>query len=70
MALAGSGSLRTVEGELAMKKIGLVFALAFAFTTGMAVVAVVAHTDRAMADSAGTTIVYPEQASQCDGTNC
>jgi hypothetical protein len=28
---------------------------------------VVAHTDRVMADSAGTTIVYPEQASQCDG---
>jgi hypothetical protein len=53
-----------------MKKIALVFALAFAFTTGMAVVTVVAHTDRAMADSAGTTVVYPEQASKCDGTNC
>jgi hypothetical protein len=36
-----------------MKKISLVFALAFAFTTGMAVVTAVAHTDRAMADSAG-----------------
>jgi hypothetical protein len=57
-------------GELAMKKIALVFVLAFALTTGMAVVTVVAHTDRAMADSAGTVIVYPEQASQCDGTNC
>ena len=53
-----------------MNKMALVFALAFAFTTGMAVVTVVAHTDRAMADSAGTTIVYPEQASKCDGTNC
>jgi hypothetical protein len=53
-----------------MKKISLVFALAFAFTTGMAAVTAVAHTDRAMADSAGTVIVCPEQASQCDGTNC
>jgi hypothetical protein len=53
-----------------MNKIALIFALAFAFTTGMAVVTVVAHTDRAMADSAGTVIVYPEQASQCDGTSC
>jgi hypothetical protein len=53
-----------------MKKIALVFALAFAFTTGAAGVTVVAHTDRAMADSAGTAVVYPEQASKCDGTNC
>jgi hypothetical protein len=53
-----------------MKKTALVFALAFAFTTGMAVVTVVSHTDRAMADSAGTVIVYPEQATACDGTNC
>ena len=53
-----------------MKNIALVFALAFALTTGMALVTVVAHTDRAMADSAGTTIVYPEQATKCDGTNC
>jgi hypothetical protein len=53
-----------------MKKTGLVFALAFAFTTGMVVVTVVSHTDRAMADSAGTVIVYPEQATACDGTNC
>jgi hypothetical protein len=66
--LAISGS--TKEGDTIMKKIALVFALAFAFTTGMAVVTVVAHTDRAMADSAGTTVVYPEQASKCDGTNC
>jgi hypothetical protein len=58
------------KGETIMKKISLVFALAFGFTTGMAVVTAVAHTDRAMADSAGTVIVCPEQASQCDGTNC
>ena len=53
-----------------MKKIALIFALAFAFTTGMAVVTVVAHTDRALADSAGTVVVYPEQASKCNETNC
>jgi hypothetical protein len=53
-----------------MKKIASVFALAFALSSTMAAVTVVAHTDRAMADSAGTVIVYPEQASQCDGTNC
>ena len=58
------------RGDMIMEKIALVFALAFALTTGMAVVTVVAHTDRAMADSAGTVIVYPEQASQCDRTNC
>jgi hypothetical protein len=32
-----------------MKKLAIVFALAFAFTTGIAVVTVVAHTDQAMA---------------------
>jgi hypothetical protein len=69
MALVGSGKPRG-GGIAVMKKIALAFALAFAFTTGMAVVTVVAHTDRAMADSAGTVIVYPEQASQCDGTSC
>jgi hypothetical protein len=57
-------------GDTAMKKIALVFALAFAFTIGMAVVTVVAHTDQAMADSAGTVVTYPEQASMRDGTNC
>jgi hypothetical protein len=57
-------------GDTIMKKIAVVFALAFALTTGVAVVTVVAHTDQAMADSAGTVIVYPEQASQCDGTAC
>jgi hypothetical protein len=71
MPLANSGNLPiTRMGDTIMKKVALVFALVFAFTTGMAVVTVVAHTDRAMADSAGTTVVYPEQASQCDGTNC
>jgi hypothetical protein len=34
-----------------MKKIALAFVLAYAFTTGTAVVTVVAHTDQAMADS-------------------
>jgi len=53
-----------------MKTIAFVFALAFAFTTGMALVTVVAHTDQAIADSAETVVVYPEQASQCDGTSC
>jgi hypothetical protein len=33
-----------------MKKIFVVFALAFAFTTAMAVVTVIAHADQAMAD--------------------
>jgi hypothetical protein len=61
---------RCWKGDTTMKKIGLIFATAFAFITGMAVVTVVAHTDRAMADSAGTVIVHPEQASKCDGTNC
>jgi hypothetical protein len=38
-------------GEIAMKKIFLVLALAFAFTTGMAIVTVVVHTDQAAASS-------------------
>jgi hypothetical protein len=46
-------SPRQIEG-LGMKKIALIFALAFALTTGMAVVTVVAHTDQAMADCTGT----------------
>ena len=36
-----------------MNKIFLVLALAFAFTTGMAIVTVVAHTDEAAASSVG-----------------
>jgi hypothetical protein len=52
-----------------MKKIAVIFVLAFALTTGMAVLTIVAHTDQAMADSARVT--YPEQVSACDdGTNC
>ena len=53
-----------------MKKIAAIFVLTFAFTTGMVMVTVVAHMDRAMADSAGTVLVYPEQASKCNETNC
>jgi hypothetical protein len=69
--LASSGNLRIgKEGDTIMKKIALVLALAFAFTAKMAGVTVVSHTDRAMADSAGTVILYPEQASQCNETNC
>jgi len=33
-----------------MKKIAVVLALAFAFTTGMAAATVIAHTDQAIAD--------------------
>ena len=69
MALASSGNA-LLAGDTIMRNIALVFALAFAFTTGMAVMTVVAHIDRAMADSAGTVVVYPEQASGCDGTSC
>jgi hypothetical protein len=38
---------------LIMKKIAVVFALAFAVTTGMAVVTVIPHADWAMADCNG-----------------
>ena len=53
-----------------MKKIALIFTLAFTFTTGMAAVTVVAHTDQAMADRAHAAVTYPEQASICDETSC
>jgi hypothetical protein len=54
-----------------MKKIAVIFALAFALTTGMAIVTVIAHTDQAMADSAPGAVMYPEQVSACDdGTSC
>ena len=54
-----------------MKKLALIFALAFAFTTGMAAVTVVAHTDQAIADSGSVVVSYPEQVSACDdGTSC
>jgi hypothetical protein len=38
------------RGETVMKKIFLVLAVAFVFTTGMTVVTVVGHTDQAIAD--------------------
>jgi hypothetical protein len=57
------GKLCRGEGDTIMKKIALIFALAFALTTGMAVVR------QAMADSA--PVLYPEQVSACDdGTSC
>jgi len=37
-----------------MKNIFIIFALTFSFTTGMAVVTVVAHTDQAAAYSCGS----------------
>jgi hypothetical protein len=68
--LAGSGKVHNHgRGDTIMKKIAIIFALAFALTTGMAVVTVVAHTDQAMADSA--PVMYPEQVSaRDDGTAC
>jgi hypothetical protein len=55
--------VRIGERECGHERLAVAFALTFAFTTGMAVVTVVAHTDRATADSAGTVVVYPERAS-------
>jgi hypothetical protein len=69
MVLATSCKV-AVAGKGDVMKNALLFALVFALTTGMAMMTVVAHMDRAMADSAGTVIVYPEQATVCDGTNC
>jgi hypothetical protein len=54
------------RGGHAHKEDSFRFRLTFAFTAGLAVVTVVAHMDRAMADR--TTVVYPEQASKCDWT--
>jgi hypothetical protein len=62
--------VRRGEGDRIMKKIAAIFALAFALTTGMAMVTIVAHTGQAMADSAGTVITHPEQANICDDTAC
>jgi hypothetical protein len=53
-----------------MKKIAAIFALAFAITTGITIMTVVADMDLAMADSAGTVITHPEQANICDDTAC
>jgi hypothetical protein len=46
-----------LKRETVMKKIFIILALAFAFTTGMTVIKVVVHTDQAMAD--------PPNCSQC-----
>ena len=54
MAFADPGNLLTTE-EAIMKKIFLVLALAFAFTTGITAVTIFAHTDQAMADGGGCT---------------
>jgi hypothetical protein len=53
-----------------MKKIALIFAVAFAITTGITVMTVVADMGLAMADSAGTVVTHPEQANVCDDTAC
>ena len=72
MPIAVSGNVEVAgKGDTIMKKIALVVALAFAFTAKMAAVTVISHTDQAMADSAGTTVAYPEQVNACrQGTNC
>jgi hypothetical protein len=53
-----------------MKKIALILALAFAITTGITVMTVIADMDLAMADSAGAVVTHPEQANICDDTAC
>jgi hypothetical protein len=53
-----------------MKKIALILALAFAITTGITVMTVVADMSLAMADSAGTVVTHPEQANICDDSAC
>jgi len=53
-----------------VKKPAAVYALAFAFTTLIAFVTAVAHQDKAAADYTPSVIVYPEQASDCEATNC
>jgi FtsH-binding integral membrane protein len=47
---AGSGKVPVLKRETVMKKVFLILAVAFAFTTGMTAVTVVAHTDQALAD--------------------
>jgi hypothetical protein len=53
-----------------MKKMALILALAFAITTGITVMTVIADMSLAMADSAGTVVMHPEQANICDETAC
>jgi hypothetical protein len=53
----------------AVKRTYPLLALAFAFTAGMAVATVVAHTDRAMAFA--TVITHEDQAVRgCSGSGC
>jgi hypothetical protein len=53
----------------AVKRTYMFLALTLAFTTGMAVVTVVAHTDRAMAFA--TVITHEDQAvGGCNGSGC
>ena len=69
--LAGSGKLPIAGiGDTTMKKIALIFALAFAITTGITVMTVLADMDLAMASSAGSVVTHPEQANICDETAC
>ena len=42
-----------LKRETVMKKIFIILVLTFAFTTGMTVVTVVAHTDQALAECSG-----------------
>jgi hypothetical protein len=58
------------EGDTIMKKIALILALAFAITTGITVMTIVADMSLAMADGAGTVVAHPEQANICDETAC
>ena len=58
------------EGDTIMKRIAVILALAFAITTGITVMTVVADMSLAMADSAGTVVTHPEQANICDDTAC
>jgi hypothetical protein len=69
--LGGSGRVR-LSGRrgTTMKRIVVILALAFAITTGITVMTVVADMDLAKADTAGTVVTHPEQANICDETAC
>jgi hypothetical protein len=56
--------------ERVMKRTAVILALAFAITTGITVMTVVADMDLAKADSAGTVVTDPGQANICDETAC
>jgi hypothetical protein len=69
--LAGSGKVAIAGiGDTTMKKIALIFALAFAITTGITVMTVLADMDLAMASSVGSVVTHPEHANICDETAC